>query len=72
MSVIKHSRISECLPKGTLLKNMSSLAILESYLHLADIITRTHIAMGRKGAYKTTISNTYSEKIHNNVFRSTH
>ena len=72
MSAKKNNQLSGCLPKDTLLKNKSTFTILESYSHVSDIIERTHKAMGKKASYKSSNSNTISEKLNLNVFCSTH
>ena len=72
MSAKKNNQLSGRLSKDALLKNQSTFTILESYSHVSDIIERTHKAMGKKSSYKTSNSNTISEKLNLNVFCSTH
>ena len=53
-------------------KNKSAIQIMMDYAKVADIIQRTHLAMGKKATYKVSTSSTVNEKLNPNVFASTH
>ncbi len=63
---------TKLLKKEIIDKNKSAIQIVTDYSKVADIIERTHLAMGKKATFKVTTSSTVNEKLNLNVFASTH
>lgn len=63
---------TKLLKKEIIDKNKSTIQIVTDYSKVADIIERTHLAMGKKATFKVTTSSTVNEKLNLNVFASTH
>ena len=63
---------TKLLKKEIIEKNQSAIQIVSDYSKVADIIERTHLAMGKKVTFKVSSSSTLNEKLNTNVFASTH
>lgn len=72
MSDKKNILITKLLSKEIIEKNKLSIDILDFYLKVSDIVTRTHIAMGKKASFKISTSVTTNEKLNTDVFASTY
>ena len=53
-------------------KNQAAIEIVAYYSKVADIIERTHLAMGKKVSFKASTSSTINEKLNTNAFASTY
>jgi hypothetical protein len=60
------------LKKEIIDKNKSAIKIVADYSKVADIIERTHLAIGKRAIFKVSTSTTFNEKLNLNVFASTH
>ena len=58
--------------KDAVEKNQVAIEIVTCYSKAADIIKRTHFAMGKKTSFKVSTSSTINEKLNTNVFATTH
>lgn len=63
---------TKLLNKEVTEKNQAAIEIIAYYSKVADIIERTYFAMGKKAAFKISISSTINEKLNTNVFAATH
>jgi hypothetical protein len=63
---------TKLLKKEIIEKNQSAIQIVSDYSKVADIIERSHLAMGKKVTFKVSTSSTVNEKLNPNVFASTH
>jgi hypothetical protein len=72
MTLIKEGLTSKILPKDVIDKSQTALNLVRYYSKVSDIIERTHIAMGKKSAYKIESSSTTNQKLNTNSYGSTH
>ncbi|MDP2424165.1 MAG: hypothetical protein U1C46_06200 [Bacteroidales bacterium] len=72
MTSLKESLTSKILPKEIVDKSQTALDLVRYYSKVSDIIERTHIAMGKKSAYKIESSSTTNQKLNTNSYGSTH
>lgn len=72
MNKEKKSLTTTLLSKDVIEKNVTALDIVNLHGKVSDIIERTHIAMGRKSAYKIAISSTKDQKLNTNACATTY
>lgn len=72
MKLIKESHISKILPKEVVDQSQTTLNLVRYYSKVSGIIERTHIAMGKKSAYKIEYSSTSNQKLKTYSYGSTH
>lgn len=72
MTQIKESLTSKILPNEVIDHNQTALNLVRYYSKVSGIIERTHIAMGKKSAYKIESSSTTNQKLNTNSYGSTH
>ena len=60
------------LNKDVIEKNQVAIEVVTGYSKVADIIRRTHFAMGEKASFKVSTSSTINERLNTNVFATTH
>lgn len=71
MTLIKENITTKLLSKEVVEHNNAAIDIVNFYTKVADIIERTHIAMGKKSSYKIASSSTKNQKLNTNVCAST-
>ncbi len=72
MKNLKENLTSQILPKEIIDQSQSAMELLKYYSKVSDIIERTHIAMGKKSAFKIESSSTKNLKLNTNTYGSTH
>ena len=60
------------ISKDAVEKNQVAIEIVTGYSKVADIIERTHLAMGKKTSFKVSTSSTTNGKLNSNAFATTH
>jgi len=71
MKYIKENLTSKILPKEIVEQSQTAIEMVKYYAKVSDIIERTHIAMGKKSAYKIESSSTTNQKLNTNNYGST-
>jgi hypothetical protein len=59
------------LAKEAVAENKTTLEIMDYYTKVSQIIERTHIAMGKKKIFKTSIASTSNEPLNTDAYTST-
>lgn len=72
MTSLKESLTTKILPKEIVDKSQTAMDLVRFYSKVSDIIERTHIAMGKKSAYKIGSSSTTNQKLNTSSYGSTH
>jgi Na+/phosphate symporter len=72
MKNLKETLTSKILPKEIIDKSQTAIDMVKYYAKVSDIIERTHIAMGKKSAFKIESSSTTNQKLDTNAYGSTH
>ncbi|MCM0042712.1 MAG: hypothetical protein NBV61_08115 [Algoriphagus sp.] len=72
MKDLKENLTSQILPKEIVDQSQSAIEMVKYYAKVSDIIERTHIAMGKKSAFKIESSSTKNLKLNTNSYGSTH
>ncbi len=72
MKDLKDNLTSKILPKEIVDKSQTAIDMVKYYTKVSDIIERTHIAMGKKRAFKIESSSTTNQKLNTNAYGSTH
>jgi hypothetical protein len=68
----KNSITTSLLSAEIVKDNQIAMDLVNSYSKVSEIITRTHIAMGKKSTFKLTNSSTNNPKLNVNIFAKTH
>lgn len=69
---LKENITSKILPKEIVEQSQTAIEMVKYYAKVSDIIERTHIAMGKKSAFKIECSSTTHQKLNTNAYGSTH
>ena len=72
MKDLKENLTSKILPKEIVDQSQTAIEMVKYYAKVSDIIERTHIAMGKKSAFKIESSSTTNQKLNTNAYGSTH
>ena len=72
MKDLKENLTSKILPKEVVDQSQTAIEMVNYYAKVSDIIERTHVAMGRKIAFKIESSSTTNQKLNTNSYGSTH
>jgi len=72
MKNLKENLTSKILPKEIVDQSQTAIEMVKYYAKVSDIIERTHIAMGKKSAFKIENSSTRNQKLNTSAYGSTH
>jgi hypothetical protein len=72
MKSITESLTSKIIPIEIVKQNQATIDLVRYYSKVSNIIERTHIAMGKKSAYKIESSSTINQKLNTISYGSTH
>jgi hypothetical protein len=72
MKDLMENLTSQILPKEIVEQSQSAIEMVKYYAKVSDIIERTHIAMGKKSAFKIESSSTINQRLNTNLYGSTH
>lgn len=72
MKDLKENLTSKILPKEIVDQSQTAIDMVKHYAKVSDLIERTHIAMGKKSAFKIESSSTTNQKLNTNAYGSTH
>lgn len=72
MKDLKENLTSKILPKDIVYQSQKAIEMAKYYAKVSDMIERTHIAMGKKSAFKIDSSSTTNQKLNTSAYGSTH